>query len=491
VTVAGATIFVWLAGCSVEAGGESAAHDLAEQFAKEARKSKDQARQRAEGDAEPARPTVEDRRKSEEAEMLARAQQEAEQRRAEMLKAREEAERADALRQAEVARAREEARRQADIARKAEEERRLAEAQRKEEEVKAAEARRQAEAARKAEEERWLAEARRKAEEEAKAEEARRQAEVARKSEEERQLAEARRRAEEQAKADEARRQAEAARVAEEERRRAEARRIAEEQARGEDERRRVEAAEQARRARLHAEREAEGERLADRLRQAREQRRWRIEEPASSTADIAPTRPEQGAAGLGGEPWQRADRADADTLSPFSSNRNVERVTVLLVIQPGNYGIRRHNKTGDPILCSESGCYVSSGADAAAEFLPGRRALKFGRIFGDRAGACSNSLGCVFRDIDLRSIGQFLAPVDMHVLKHDRRQVQHNVSVSDCRVEGARLSCRRGIRAADYVMWIVPEYVAEQAGPERLEQAVDDGLIDVERVGLAGSGLR
>jgi hypothetical protein len=473
VTASSAAMFIFIAGCSVEANGDSAAHDLAEVFAKEAARTDAQPQKAARDDkrktAEGSRKATEAQRKSEEAEMLTRAREEAEQRRQEIVKAREEAERAELARKADEERWLAEARRKAEEEAKAEEARRQAEAARKaEEERRVAEARRAEEQARVAEEARKLAEALRKAEEEEKAEEARRQAEAARKAEEERRLAEARK-AEEQARAEEARRQAELARRAEE------ARKLA---------------AEEAQRSRLAAERDAEGQRLADVLRAARQERDLRTVDKVTSGQSSRPLQSEQGSA----EP-ARAVEPVMGTQAPqsWTSSRSESdgRVTVLLLLQPGNYGIRRGNKQADPILCSYEGCYVSNGADQPASFLPGRRAFGFGRVFGERAGACSNSLGCVFRGIDLKSIATSLMPVDLHVIKHDRRQPQENVSVSDCRLERAQITCRRSIRAADYVMWIIPEGLANRAGPEALESALDEGLPDRERVGLYDSPLR
>lgn len=472
VTASGAALFIFLVGCSVEAGGDSAAHALAERFAKEANKGGAQPGKRAEEQKRPAdetvRQTSDERRKADEAEMLARAREEAEQRRAEIMKAREEAERAEQQRKDE------EARRLADASRKADEERRAAEVKKVAEQAKAAEEERKL-----AESRRRSAEAARKAEEEHRIVEARRAEEQARAAEEARWLAESRRKAEEEAKAEEVRRAAEAGRKAEEERRIAETRR-AEERAKIDAESRI--AAEEARRARLEAEREAEGQRLADRLREARERRESRTAE--KRPAGLSPSaESEQGSA----EPRQEVGRttsAHASGPEPRGELARADRVTVLLILEPGNYGIRRHNKTADPILCSLDGCYVSNGADEAASFLAGRRALKFGRIFGERAGACSNSLGCVFRDIELRSIARSLSPVDLHVLKHDRRQAQQDISPSDCRIEGPRISCRRGIRTADYMMWVIPESLAERAGSEALEEAVVEGLPERERVG-------
>jgi hypothetical protein len=154
-------------------------------------------------------------------------------------------------------------------------------------------------------------------------------------------------------------------------------------------------------------------------------------------------------------------------------------RVTVLLVLEPGTYGIRRNGpRTADPVLCAPpEGCYVSAGPDRPAAFLRGRKALGFGNTMGKRAGACRNSLGCVFRDVELSALPGYLQPVDLHILKHDRRTPQAILTDSDCRSDAGRLSCTRGIYAGDYIMWIVPESLADAVGPSVLERAVDDGL--------------
>jgi hypothetical protein len=70
-----------------------------------------------------------------------------------------------------------------------------------------------------------------------------------------------------------------------------------------------------------------------------------------------------------------------------------------------------------------------------------------------------------------------YLQPVDLHILKHDRHRPQTILGHSHCRSDAGRLSCTRGIYAEDYVMWIVPESLADAVGPAVLEQAVQDGL--------------
>jgi colicin import membrane protein len=67
--------------------------------------------------------------------------------------------------------------------------------------------------------------------------------------------------------------------------------------------------------------------------------------------------------------------------------------------------------------------------------------------------------------------------PIDLRVLRHDRREIQAINRDSACTAEPGRLSCSRGIRADSYTMWIVPESLAAVAGPEALQRAVAEGL--------------
>jgi hypothetical protein len=178
-------------------------------------------------------------------------------------------------------------------------------------------------------------------------------------------------------------------------------------------------------------------------------------------------------------DPRQERSALGGDPLAARHARRSSDmRFTVLLILAPGTYGIRRNGpKVADPILCTLNGCYVSDGADRPASFMPGRKALSFGNTWGARAGACRQRLGCVFRAIELGELPGYLQPVDLHILRHDRRRGQVIAGDSACRADGGRLLCGRGVYADDYVLWIVPEHVAEAAGPAALERAVAEGL--------------
>src|SRR5262245_45974556 len=47
-------------------------------------------------------------------------------------------------------------------------------------------------------------------------------------------------------------------------------------------------------------------------------------------------------------------------------------RITVLLWLAPGRYGIRRHSETADPVLCLPDGCFVSGGRRTAGALSAG-----------------------------------------------------------------------------------------------------------------------
>jgi hypothetical protein len=160
------------------------------------------------------------------------------------------------------------------------------------------------------------------------------------------------------------------------------------------------------------------------------------------------------------------------------SVGADLNRVTVLLIMVPGSYGIRRGGvQVADPVLCMRDGCYISAGADRPATFLPGRRALGLRNTWGARAGACRNALGCTFRSVELGTLPAFLQPVDLHIFRHDLRGGFAVLADSDCAITAGRLTCRYGIDAETYTMWIVPERLAEMLGPAGLERALSEGL--------------
>lgn len=420
-----------LLGAEISAADDKAAHALAEKFAGGA--EKEEAKRTAKRKAEEAR-----RQTAEEAEMLKRARAEAEERKAAADKARAEEEAREA---------------------RQEEERRIAEEQRLTEEKRVAEEKRAEEARRLAEEQR-LAEEKRIAEEK-RAEEARRLAE-------EQRLAEEKRVAEEK-RAEEARRIAEEQRLAEEkrvaeERRAEEARRVAEEQRLAEEKR----VAEE-RQKRLAAEREAEHNRLTEKLLKLEQRRAERKQPTERAPMGLgAPATPVTAAPAKPEPPRTAVVTAPAPTT----------RVTILLVMDSGTNGIRRFGrKTADPVLCSGPTCWVSSGTARGSLTMARGQALGPANTLGRRAAACNQHLACVFRDVDLKTQAASIQPIDLRIMRHDRRQPLTLEADHSCRISNGALVCDKVFATSTWRAWVVPESLAAKAGPAAIEAALESRL--------------
>jgi colicin import membrane protein len=252
--------------------------------------------------------------------------------------------------------------------------------------------------------------------------------------------------------------------------------------------------AEQRRRA--EEQRAEEARQLAEKLRSARDAEAERIvrEAEAETAADrvepldqpLEPREPGPEAVPLSPsheDPLPSAVHDDslAERRQPYGSAAASARgrATVLIVMEPGSRGIRRWNKTADPILCFGETCYVSSGTASPATALSRAKAFGPGVALGSRAGACRNALGCVFRDIKLDHAVTAMQPIDLRILRHDRREAREVAADETCRLTRGVLSCRAPVRADTYRAWIVPEDLAELAGPEALAAAVASGLPD------------
>ena len=167
----------------------------------------------------------------------------------------------------------------------------------------------------------------------------------------------------------------------------------------------------------------------------------------------------------------------------PMASVRNATSVTVLLVMEPGTNGIRRGSKTADPVICLDSWCYVSNGPGVPAKLMTRGQALGPINTLSLRAGACRQSLTCVYRGLDIAAYFKagakpaLLQPVDLRYLHHDRRAPQP-LSVSNaCDAKYNQLSCTKTIKGKGWTAWIVPEDVAVAAGPATLQAALANGL--------------
>ncbi|MFA5951625.1 MAG: hypothetical protein WC807_15205 [Hyphomicrobium sp.] len=308
------------------------------------------------------------------------------------------------------------------------------------------------------------------AEEEA-AEEKRVAEEVAKKTEADRiaREAEAKRIADERRIAEDTAKKAEADRIARE----AEAKRIAEEKRIAEDTAKKAEADRIAREAEyiaLEAAREEKSLRLDQKLRAL---------EASRLAKQNAPAEPPSPPMGLGSAPQAAS-----------SSEPQSQRVTVLLVMEPGTNGIRRFGqKTADPIICSGTSCWQSGGPSTPAKVLVRGLALGPGNTLGRRAASCNHRLGCVFRDIDLGTAPTILQPIDLRILHHDRRQPLMVERDPSCRVSSQGVLCDKLVQGIGWRAWVMLETVAKQAGDKLLEAAVSSNLTAPQQA-ASGNGI-
>jgi len=150
------------------------------------------------------------------------------------------------------------------------------------------------------------------------------------------------------------------------------------------------------------------------------------------------------------------------------------QQVTVLLVMKPGNRGIRRYKKTADPILCVEHHrCYISRGPSRDATVLSRGRAFGTVNTLGRRAGACGNSLSCVFRNVHLPKGRATIQPIDLRLMRHDRRERRTVTAARGCKLGRRAIDCGRAIRSETYSLIVIPETLAGEAGPVALDRAM------------------
>lgn len=174
----------------------------------------------------------------------------------------------------------------------------------------------------------------------------------------------------------------------------------------------------------------------------------------------------------------RRGDDSADDDRPHTGPKRSPEQVTVLLVMKPGNRGIRRYKKTADPILCvNHHRCYISRGPSRDATVLSRGRAFGTVNTLGRRAGACGNSLSCVFRNVHLPKGRATIQPIDLRLMRHDRRERRTVTAARGCKLGRRSIDCGRAIRSETYSLIVIPETLAGEAGPVALDRAMRSEL--------------
>ncbi len=187
---------------------------------------------------------------------------------------------------------------------------------------------------------------------------------------------------------------------------------------------------------------------------------------------EAAPVSPDAASRRSLGGPLPRADSGLKPRVAPAP-----RRVTVLLVMDVGKKGIRRWSKTADPMLCVHEYCFLSRGPDKSAVRHNRRVAFGPGIALGQRGLACRSSPACVFRNVDLGADEARLQPIDLKILRHDRREAELVRADESCRLSAEELVCDQPVIGATWRAWIVPETVAEEAGMRALKRALANGL--------------
>ena len=233
----------------------------------------------------------------------------------------------------------------------------------------------------------------------------------------------------------------------------------------------------------LEARRDAELKRLSEKLKRAVEARAPQPPETTITqqwTTEVAATADDF-------DPAKRFGLGIHPSDAPNSLLQGGGRATILMVMVPSADRAHAPNRGTDPILCVDGGCYVSNGAQAPATYHSFTQSLSLGGRLGRGAGECNHSNVCVFRNVDLGAGVAMVQPINLRFVRHDRRE-QREVSIdSSCRIVEARLSCSRPIRTASYNMWVIPETLARDVGPEMLTGALATGLRPPQTAELPG----
>jgi len=140
-----------------------------------------------------------------------------------------------------------------------------------------------------------------------------------------------------------------------------------------------------------------------------------------------------------------------------------------------------------DLVICGSAGCYVSNGLEKNATFYEGGAGLRLVK----KAGACRDSLACVFRDVDFSKLiteqNGLVEPVDVDYVSHAymggisyKKTDKINPLFSDdnCVLKKSVLDCKVGVHQRNYSLWVLPERRAKLGGKEALDAVLFKGLL-------------
>ncbi len=166
-----------------------------------------------------------------------------------------------------------------------------------------------------------------------------------------------------------------------------------------------------------------------------------------------------------------------------------IDRYSIALIVMPLQADGSAWDVTAgaDLVICGSSGCYVSNGLEKTATFYEGGAGLRLVK----KAGACRDSLACVFREVDFSKLiteqNSLVEPVDVDYVSHTymggvsyKKTDEINSLFSDdnCALKKSVLDCKVGVHQRNYSLWVLPERLAKFGGKEALDAVLFKGLL-------------
>jgi colicin import membrane protein len=88
-----------------------------------------------------------------------------------------------------------------------------------------------------------------------------------------------------------------------------------------------------------------------------------------------------------------------------------------------------------------------------------------------------------VFRNIELTGASAVIQPVDLRILKHDRRAAIEVRIDATCRIERRAIVCNERQSSGDYRISVIPEAIAREGGGSALQATLGRTLATARRL--------
>lgn len=147
-------------------------------------------------------------------------------------------------------------------------------------------------------------------------------------------------------------------------------------------------------------------------------------------------------------------------------------RATVLVVLEPNDV-----KSTPDPIICLGDTCAVSTGLTTPARIITRAEALALKTTASETDDTCFGKGACAYRGVPIGK-DTILQVLSAGAASPPPPGDGFTANLDDtCKLDERDLICSHPLATLHYTAWIVPEDLAEKAGPAALEDAIADGL--------------